>query len=472
MQGLVIRSGLHLGVPSSKPLGHFVATDREGNPDHERELDSWLSKDMPPWLWLLACKRNPGLEAQRHEKGDNPLPGRDLIARDRGAAALPVRQSVASQASAEVGSLGDATRESREKSFVKKVLSESLPTLHEVVAHQSAATLPGKIEPTSALVEAAYSNPLDAGPTREVAESTSPRPASPGSDLIVPAETLVPVPARELCRVIASDNNPEQVPTKTVFIPVNPAESLQAAARDKPSAASLLAEGEEKPAEEQVELCVSANDEGSREPEKKGLPGESIPAVEQAGENLQVVAAEETPSSHRQQTEDQLPAAKESGPEKPVFEFDRRPIHSLTVNIKAKPGEMPSDLGKNSLVQIAMKPADAVLLRHWPLMSCEWEAPALAYRPLYFEEVNLERYGYGMKYLRAAQPIVSAGQFFTTIPILPYKMLAEPARTPVYALGHYRPGSDAPYRPVYPPLSVSGSAAEAGVATGLIFVIP
>ena len=291
--------------------------------------------------------------------------------------------------------------------------------------------------------------------------------------MIVPAQTLVPAPARELCRVIGSDNNPGQVPTKTVFLPVDPAESPQAAELDKPSAASsLLTEDEQRCAEEHIELCASADDEGKRELETEGLPGEATPSVEQAGENLQVVAAVETSSSHRQQTEDQTPAAKESGPEKPALEFDRRPIHSLTVNIKAKPGEMPSDLGKTSLVQIAMKPADAVLLRHWPLVSCQWEAPALAYRPLYFEEVNLERYGYGMKYLRAAQPILSAGQFFTTIPILPYKMLAEPARTPVYALGHYRPGSDAPYRPVFPPLSVSGSAAEAGVAAGLIFVIP
>jgi hypothetical protein len=113
-----------------------------------------------------------------------------------------------------------------------------------------------------------------------------------------------------------------------------------------------------------------------------------------------------------------------------------------------------------------------VFARNWPMVCFQWEAPALAYRPLYFEEVNLERYGYGMKYLRAAQPIISAGQFFTTVPILPYKMFAEPARTPVYTLGHYRPGSDVPFRPVYPPLSISGSAAQAGVAAGLIFVIP
>lgn len=155
-----------------------------------------------------------------------------------------------------------------------------------------------------------------------------------------------------------------------------------------------------------------------------------------------------------------------------VIDIENRPITSLTVNIAPKAGERPEDLGRQQLARMQAKPAGSVFAREWPMVCFEWEAPALAYRPLYFEEVNLERYGYGMKYVRAAQPLISAGQFFTTVPILPYKMFAEPARTPVYTLGHYRPGSDAPFRPVYPPLSISGGVAEAGVAVGLIFVIP
>ncbi len=210
---------------------------------------------------------------------------------------------------------------------------------------------------------------------------------------------------------------------------------------------------------------------------------EAIASVGESSESREVAAADEVSKPANQEAAERASAAGQaereqvSAAEKPGggpagLGFDQRPITSLTVNIAAKAGELPNNLGRDSLARIEMKRPEAVLLRHWPLLSCEWEAPALAYRPLYFEEVNLERHGYGLKYLRAAQPIISAGQFFTTVPILPYKMLAEPARTPVYTLGHDRPGSNVPYRPVLPPLSISGSAVEAGVAAGLIFAIP
>ncbi len=196
------------------------------------------------------------------------------------------------------------------------------------------------------------------------------------------------------------------------------------------------------------------------------------PAAEDVSEPLKLAAAEEITGSLTGEAANPAADKQDSRAEKGVFTFDQRPISSLTVNIGATAGELPTNLARDCLVQIEMKPSEELRLRPWPAICFQWEAPALAYRPLYFEEVNLERYGYGMKYLRAAQPIISAGQFFTTVPMLPYKMLAEPARTPVYTLGHYRPGSDVPYRPVLPPLSISGSAAEAGVAVGLIFAIP
>jgi hypothetical protein len=163
---------------------------------------------------------------------------------------------------------------------------------------------------------------------------------------------------------------------------------------------------------------------------------------------------------------------KEASNDNGLIDFESRPITSLTVNIGHKAGEKPQDVGRGQLARIQAKTGDGVFARNWPTVCYQWEAPALAYRPLYFEEVNLERYGYGLKYARIAQPAISAGQFFLTVPILPYKMFAEPAREPVYTLGHYRPGSDVPYRVVAPPLSLSGGLAEAAVAAGLIFVIP
>jgi hypothetical protein len=154
------------------------------------------------------------------------------------------------------------------------------------------------------------------------------------------------------------------------------------------------------------------------------------------------------------------------------IEFESRPLTSLTVNIGHKKGVEPADVARDYLTRLEAKTGAAVFGREWPMVCCQWDAPALAYRPLYFEEVNLERYGYSPRYLGVVQPAISAGQFFTTVPLLPYKMFAEPAREPVYTLGQYRPGSDVPYQVVVPPLSLSGAGVEAGVVTGLIFAIP
>jgi hypothetical protein len=99
-----------------------------------------------------------------------------------------------------------------------------------------------------------------------------------------------------------------------------------------------------------------------------------------------------------------------------------------------------------------------------------WQASAFCHQPLYFEEVNLERYGYAHnKYI---QPWFSAAHFFCTIPALPYLMTAEPPGECIYTAGHYRPGS--PYEPerVLPPWSTAGALMEATVAVGLVFAIP
>ncbi len=73
-----------------------------------------------------------------------------------------------------------------------------------------------------------------------------------------------------------------------------------------------------------------------------------------------------------------------------------------------------------------------------------WSAPAFFHHPLYFEQVNLERYGQGPHH--AIQPIYSAAHFFATIPKLPYHVATAPPSERVYTLGHYRPGNCAPYQ--------------------------
>jgi hypothetical protein len=111
----------------------------------------------------------------------------------------------------------------------------------------------------------------------------------------------------------------------------------------------------------------------------------------------------------------------------------------------------------------------AFVPRHWPGMVYTWKASGLCHKPLYFEDVPLERYGHTWGYL---QPVMSGVHFFGTLPVLPYKMGVEMPWECIYALGYYEPGSCAPYM-IYPvPLNLRGALLEAGAWTGGIYLIP
>ena len=56
--------------------------------------------------------------------------------------------------------------------------------------------------------------------------------------------------------------------------------------------------------------------------------------------------------------------------------------------------------------------------RNWETTLFSWKASALCHKPLYFEEVALERYGHSLNPL--SQPIFSGVHFFATVPLLPY----------------------------------------------------
>ena len=103
-------------------------------------------------------------------------------------------------------------------------------------------------------------------------------------------------------------------------------------------------------------------------------------------------------------------------------------------------------------------------------MTFMWKAAALCHKPLYFEDVHLERYGHSWGW--HLQPFVSGAHFFTTIPILPYKMGLETPNECVYTLGHYRPGDCAPY--LIEPLGTSPRAVvwQAGAIVGAAAIVP
>jgi hypothetical protein len=108
--------------------------------------------------------------------------------------------------------------------------------------------------------------------------------------------------------------------------------------------------------------------------------------------------------------------------------------------------------------------------RCWQQTTYLWKASAMCHKPLYFEDVQLERYGHSWS--PCFQPFISGAHFFCELPVLPYCMGVEPPCECIYALGYYRPGSCAPYMWNPIPLSPRGGLIEAGAVVGTAAILP
>ncbi|MBX3425656.1 MAG: hypothetical protein KF688_08255 [Pirellulales bacterium] len=152
-----------------------------------------------------------------------------------------------------------------------------------------------------------------------------------------------------------------------------------------------------------------------------------------------------------------------------------RPIGQVTLDAALPPGLTPGAAADAQASAAETVPVfdDERRLGVWAHVNKQWAATNMHHRPLYFEEVNLERYGYTPS--RCLQPVLSGARFFVTVPALPYMIAAQPQHcTCIYTLGHYRPGSCVPRRPHCPLAGRHGAgiAMETVVAVGLVFLIP
>lgn len=176
--------------------------------------------------------------------------------------------------------------------------------------------------------------------------------------------------------------------------------------------------------------------------------------------------AEEVASSGEIDELDQL-----EGP--PKWDRILRPITEVTADATLPAGLLPDQVeheGDAPTAELMPKVGDPRLMGGWGDYAFNWSAAKSWHHPLYFEEVNLERYGYQCHPL--AQPFVSGAHFFLTVPTLPYQMTVHPPRECIYTLGHYRPGSCAPWQRNRLPWDPRAAAVEAGVVVGLVFLIP
>ena len=116
-----------------------------------------------------------------------------------------------------------------------------------------------------------------------------------------------------------------------------------------------------------------------------------------------------------------------------------KPIEAIQIRAPKSEGPLPMD-GATALYQAQQENPSAP--RPWTCDSFCWTPSELAYQPLYFDDVPLERYGQTACPL--LQPAISGALFFGTVPLMPYKMIVDPPCECVSDYGLYRPGSPTP----------------------------
>jgi hypothetical protein len=155
--------------------------------------------------------------------------------------------------------------------------------------------------------------------------------------------------------------------------------------------------------------------------------------------------------------------------EKAIIETEHGTTEELAINrlSEADLGYIAENWGlpKECLLeQVAYTP------RTWASTTMTWKASNLCHTPLYFEDVNLERYGH--THGPVLEPIVQSAHFFANIAVLPYKMGVHSPKECQYALGYYRPGNCAPWIVPPVPLSARGALVQGAALTGAFWLIP
>jgi hypothetical protein len=146
-----------------------------------------------------------------------------------------------------------------------------------------------------------------------------------------------------------------------------------------------------------------------------------------------------------------------------------KPIGAVTFASQLPPGELPQNLAASRFARAGEIIAGPSEVCDDLAYTYYWESTSFCCGPLYFEEPNLERYGYTHGIL---QPIISGAHFFATIPLLPYKMVVHPPHECVYTLGYYRPGDHAPRQRVRDPFRLDAAAIEAALVVGIFLAVP
>lgn len=114
--------------------------------------------------------------------------------------------------------------------------------------------------------------------------------------------------------------------------------------------------------------------------------------------------------------------------------------------------------------------ASNMMNRSFTPTTVTWYASGLCHKPLYFEDIQLERYGHSKGPIR--QPVRSAARFLGQAALLPYQVALHPPTECQYSLGLFRPGNCAPYLRSPFPWEKRAIGYETAALAGVFLLIP
>ena len=134
----------------------------------------------------------------------------------------------------------------------------------------------------------------------------------------------------------------------------------------------------------------------------------------------------------------------------------------MPLDIRPTQGEMPFDAAAQAFAVVnAKQPWDTRARRPVIVGYTPW---TICFRPLYFEEIGLERYGCSAGVF---QPFISYSHFLTTVPLMPYRMVVRcralasvrtaPANAAIRCCQAIRPAASSPWPPCSRPVSSPAS---------------
>ena len=160
-------------------------------------------------------------------------------------------------------------------------------------------------------------------------------------------------------------------------------------------------------------------------------------------------------------------------PKVPTVDNMIRPGKSIETTLSKTPDESMYDskaVVNEARIRTTMNLAEGEEVETlWGAQDARWSPARFYTNPLYFEQINLERFE--PKSPVWTRPALSYAQFIGTIPVLPYKIGAHLPRERMFKIGHYPEGKRVDRRSD-PGNIRRGILFQSAAATGLIFVVP